>query len=377
MPVKLSNNASSRLASSLSTGATNISVMAGEGAKFPLLEAGQWFPLTIVKASGALEIVKATSRSGDVITVTRAQEGTSAQAFAVGDRVELRLTVAAITEIVDMINSLRGEALLDSNNLSDLADREAARDNLSLTTAATTALQSGAFDQTAGRIMTTGAGGLLGDLNYFEGNFNDTTIVPQGWCYIPLGTVGTRPIAGFGFLRSFGVRTGGFTQEWYQVTGAGGQTFRKFRRDGYNNHWGAWVEAYDSANTGAIATAIFSAANAAEGRAAINAMAADASLIQGVETLWSGNVSAIGVALPLARPLVAGDIIWIDHADARSFPSHPLVLSANRMVSGAMLPFTFGNGWTEVTFNNASQLTTLGFTNNFPIKTIYASKAKV
>jgi len=46
----------------------------------------------MVKADGQLEILKATARAGDVITVERAQEGTTAKAFDVGDRVELRMT---------------------------------------------------------------------------------------------------------------------------------------------------------------------------------------------------------------------------------------------------------------------------------------------
>lgn len=99
MPAVLNNNAVSRLASSLSSGATTLSVTTGEGAKFPSPSAGQWFPLTIIKSSGALEILRCTARSGDVFTVTRAQEGTAAQAFSVGDRVEIRVTAAVFAEL--------------------------------------------------------------------------------------------------------------------------------------------------------------------------------------------------------------------------------------------------------------------------------------
>ena len=98
MSVVLTNNAVSKLASSLTSGATTLSVTSGEGSKFPSPSVGEWFPITLIKTSGALEIVRCTSRSGDVFTVTRAQEGTSAQAFAAGDRAELRLTAAAFTE---------------------------------------------------------------------------------------------------------------------------------------------------------------------------------------------------------------------------------------------------------------------------------------
>jgi hypothetical protein len=96
--VTLNNNAVSKLASSLSSGATSLSVTTGEGSKFPALSAGQWFPITLVASTGVLEILRCTGRSGDVLTVSRAQEGTAAQAFSAGDRVELRLTAAALNE---------------------------------------------------------------------------------------------------------------------------------------------------------------------------------------------------------------------------------------------------------------------------------------
>lgn len=96
MAVLFTNNAASRLAVAITAGATTLSVTSGEGSKFPSPSGGDWFPLTLVKASGALEILQCTGRSGDVLTVVRAQEGTSAQAFSAGDRAELRLTSAAI-----------------------------------------------------------------------------------------------------------------------------------------------------------------------------------------------------------------------------------------------------------------------------------------
>lgn len=80
MGIKLSNNAVSRLASNITNTETSISLTPGSGALFPTLSAGEWFPVTIVKADGTLEIVKATARSTDVLTVVRAQENTTAMA---------------------------------------------------------------------------------------------------------------------------------------------------------------------------------------------------------------------------------------------------------------------------------------------------------
>lgn len=100
MGVILANNAVSRLSASLAIGATTLSVVSGEGAKFPTPTGGDWFPLTLVKASGVLEIMHCTTRSGDVLTVARAQEGTAAQAFTAGDRVELRITAETLNIVL-------------------------------------------------------------------------------------------------------------------------------------------------------------------------------------------------------------------------------------------------------------------------------------
>jgi len=58
--------------------------------------------LTLVRASdGAIEIVLAGSATGTTITVTRAQEGTTALDFITGDAVEARLTARVLTELGD------------------------------------------------------------------------------------------------------------------------------------------------------------------------------------------------------------------------------------------------------------------------------------
>jgi hypothetical protein len=50
-----------------------------------------------------MEIVKVTGRTDDAFTVTRAQEGTLAIPFLATSRVELRMTAAALQEIVDAL----------------------------------------------------------------------------------------------------------------------------------------------------------------------------------------------------------------------------------------------------------------------------------
>lgn len=92
MALKLTNNATSRLAVSLSNSDTTVVLAAGDGDKFPTLSPGDWFPITIVRADAQREIMYATARASDVLTVSRGQEGTAALSFAPNDRIELRAT---------------------------------------------------------------------------------------------------------------------------------------------------------------------------------------------------------------------------------------------------------------------------------------------
>lgn len=99
MGVKTTNNASTTLAAAITSGATSLQVAAGQGALFPTLGAGEWFPCTLIKSPGGAanrEIVRVTARATDVFTITRAQEGTTALAFSGGDMVELRPTAAVL-----------------------------------------------------------------------------------------------------------------------------------------------------------------------------------------------------------------------------------------------------------------------------------------
>jgi len=96
MPLKLTNNAKSNLSSALSASATTLQVVGGT--VFPVLSSGDWHPLTIIAPDGSYEIVRATARSGNTITIERGREGTSAIAFPAGAAVELRLTQEALQQ---------------------------------------------------------------------------------------------------------------------------------------------------------------------------------------------------------------------------------------------------------------------------------------
>lgn len=99
MGLKLKNNAASSLAASLAAGETLVSVLAGHGARFPILNTGDWFPLAVQNVAGAIEYMRVTGRAGDVMTVVRAQENSLPLNFTAGDLVFLPLTVGALSAL--------------------------------------------------------------------------------------------------------------------------------------------------------------------------------------------------------------------------------------------------------------------------------------
>jgi hypothetical protein len=98
MGIKFANSAFATLASGINNSATSITLTTGQGARFPSLSAGDYFFATLIDTSNNLEIVKCTARSTDVLTVTRAQESTTARAFSTGDRIELRITAQGLVD---------------------------------------------------------------------------------------------------------------------------------------------------------------------------------------------------------------------------------------------------------------------------------------
>jgi len=126
MTIKFTNNAVSRLSAGISASATTINLITGEGSRFPSLTTGDWFPLTVFKSTGEIEILRCTARATDSLTVTRSQENTTGIAFLAGDRVELRLTAAAIDALRPDWSSLAGKptfaAVATTGSYSSLSD---------------------------------------------------------------------------------------------------------------------------------------------------------------------------------------------------------------------------------------------------------------
>jgi hypothetical protein len=100
MAIILSNNVASTLLSAIGTGDTSLVVASGDGVLFPSPTGGDHFYITVIETSGALEIMKVTSRSSDTLSLTRAQDGTAAASFTAGARIEMRVNAASVEDAV-------------------------------------------------------------------------------------------------------------------------------------------------------------------------------------------------------------------------------------------------------------------------------------
>lgn len=118
MTVLLKNNASSLLASAISNSALTLAVESGGGASFPNPAGGQYFYLTLSTSATVFEIVKCTARSGDVLTIVRAQEGTIAQSFSAGARVDLRVTAQSVIDAIEdrVVTTAASVTIADAGN---------------------------------------------------------------------------------------------------------------------------------------------------------------------------------------------------------------------------------------------------------------------
>lgn len=94
------NFASSQLASGIIAADGQCTIGALEAALFPSPTGGDYAVCVLEDVDGNVEVVHLTARSGTLCTITRAREGTSAQDFAAGSRLELRPTAAVMTSFL-------------------------------------------------------------------------------------------------------------------------------------------------------------------------------------------------------------------------------------------------------------------------------------
>ena len=121
MTIKLANNVTGFLNTAITASDTGIVLQSGNGASFPALGAGEYFYATLVSTGGTLEVVKVTARSGDSMTVVRAQDGSSAASFAAGSRLEMRINAQAVRDAIgDVVASQVGFTPTGSVSATDV-----------------------------------------------------------------------------------------------------------------------------------------------------------------------------------------------------------------------------------------------------------------
>ncbi|MBI3421213.1 MAG: right-handed parallel beta-helix repeat-containing protein [Candidatus Sungbacteria bacterium] len=102
----------------------------GDGAKFPAAP----FHATLYASDPATgEIVKVTAKTTDTFTITRAQEGTTAQAFNAGDKVELLVTAKLFDDFqtrTEIIVATDGSGDYNTDGTSDQTEINEAISNL-------------------------------------------------------------------------------------------------------------------------------------------------------------------------------------------------------------------------------------------------------
>lgn len=142
------NNDATTLASGITTGAVSLTVVSGTGALFPAITTGQFFALTLINqlSSTTFEIVWVTARSGDTMTVIRAQEGTTAKAFNAGDFAQGLITAGGLGQLAPLYSPQFG----GEPTITDATTNS----NQSLTVTATSNVQGAAIKLTGNGATT-------------------------------------------------------------------------------------------------------------------------------------------------------------------------------------------------------------------------------
>lgn len=138
---------------------TSLVVASGDGTKFPAVpfNATVW-PANSQPTTANAEIVRVTARSTDTLTITRAQESTSARSIGTGDQIAATVTAKTLTDIetmsLDAIAAANATAADWSNNSHKIT---------SVTAGAATG-EAAVYQQTVAAILTT-----TGDIVYASG----------------------------------------------------------------------------------------------------------------------------------------------------------------------------------------------------------------
>lgn len=104
---RFSNFAEGQLSAAIASGVTSLSISPSDAVKFPALGVDEFFYSTLFDGVQDPEIIQVTAiNSGSgLLTVSRAQQGTTAKAWLAGTRVRQTLTAASLTQLVAAVTS--------------------------------------------------------------------------------------------------------------------------------------------------------------------------------------------------------------------------------------------------------------------------------
>lgn len=181
------NLASALLAGNVVPEDQAIQVENGTGARFPSPTGGDYCRLCIEDTSGNVEIVYLTARSVDSLTVTRAQEGTTARGFTAGiSRIEHRPTAGMFAKLLDTDgDTVNGPIDFDGNELQNALLKTSTFDGGVIQGATIRA----ADGSTANQIFVPPSGAdptIGGQTIYHSGNLSSDTLGPLAF---PAGMV--------------------------------------------------------------------------------------------------------------------------------------------------------------------------------------------
>lgn len=180
------NNAITTLAVGITNVSTSITVATGTGALFPSPTNGDYAWLTLSTATGVIEIVNCSSRTGDVLTVTRGQQGTTASSFSIGDSLTQRMTAQGLSDNVTI-------AQTQATNAAASAAAALVSQNASSSSASSASTSANTATTQAG-IATTQAGNAAASAAAAAGTLANavTKTSATGSAIMPAGTTAQR-----------------------------------------------------------------------------------------------------------------------------------------------------------------------------------------
>jgi microcystin-dependent protein len=189
-----SNGASALVVANVSPVATVIQVENGLGGAFPSPTGGDFARLVIERDDALFEVVYLTSKTADLLTVTRAQEGTTALAYTAGlARVECRVTKGMLEAMLQK----SGGTMTGTLNLGGQALTNAAISGSSITGGRTIGTSIRASDDsTANQIVVPAGGGaptVGGQAIWHAGTLSVASLFPVGMVMMWYGSQGTIP----------------------------------------------------------------------------------------------------------------------------------------------------------------------------------------